>query len=81
MECNFLQHTKVEEHFLLEDINIWLLEKEKIVKNFGNVPDWLCPAKTTTKVEIVKDVRDHKYVPTDYVFYSITNFIDSWCSA
>ena len=37
MKCNFLLHTKVEENFLLEDINILLLGREKIVKNSGNV--------------------------------------------
>ena len=37
MECNFVTTHMVGKHFLLEDIDIWLLEREKMVKNFGVV--------------------------------------------
>ena len=37
MELTFLLHTNMEEHFLSEDIDIWLLERERMVKNFGDV--------------------------------------------
>lgn len=38
MECNLLLHRKVEKHFLIEDIDILLVERERMVKNFEDVP-------------------------------------------